>query len=229
MTKLNLEHKENVYVIGDLHGAYDKLLCKLDEINFNKETDVVISVGDLIDRGKQSINCLELLYENWFYAVKGNHEDMMCRSIIDDDLLYQRDWLYNGGYWYLNNIDTDVTAYIDILAQEANKLPLYLEITYKGKIVLISHAQWYSSQYNADPVKKLTAMQENTLIWGRESVQRADKGEEVTIIGADLCIHGHTPTPEGVKSGNCMWIDTGATFEEGFLTCINLKEEIIKI
>ena len=36
----------SVFVVGDIHGCYDLLMSKLDEIGFNKKTDLLISVGD---------------------------------------------------------------------------------------------------------------------------------------------------------------------------------------
>lgn len=65
------------YVVGDLHGCFALLQRVLSEVNFNKVHDRLFSVGDLIDRGPDSLPCLELLAEPWFYAVQGNHEIMM--------------------------------------------------------------------------------------------------------------------------------------------------------
>jgi len=44
------------FVIGDLHGCYDELKDKLLDVNFNEEVDRVFSVGDLVDRGPESLN-----------------------------------------------------------------------------------------------------------------------------------------------------------------------------
>ena len=63
-----------VLVVGDLHGCYDTFMKLLAKCDFNPETDLVVSVGDLIDRGTQNVECLKLLDEAWFFAVKGNHD-----------------------------------------------------------------------------------------------------------------------------------------------------------
>jgi len=70
------------YVIGDLHGCFSLLERLLDEVRFDKSRDRLFSVGDLIDRGPESLRCLQLLAEPWFYAVQGNHENMMLNFFL---------------------------------------------------------------------------------------------------------------------------------------------------
>jgi serine/threonine protein phosphatase 1 len=64
----------NIYIVGDIHGMFHLLEEELIRINFNKKTDLLIAVGDLIDRGKNSIKATEYLKENWFVSVFGNHD-----------------------------------------------------------------------------------------------------------------------------------------------------------
>lgn len=51
MTKvkyLEIDEDVNVFVVGDIHGAYSLLMEKLKEIKFNFISDLLISVGDLV-------------------------------------------------------------------------------------------------------------------------------------------------------------------------------------
>lgn len=48
-------------VIGDLHGRLDALHQLLNALNFDQTADRLISVGDLCDRGDQSLACLQLI------------------------------------------------------------------------------------------------------------------------------------------------------------------------
>ncbi|EHV10027.1 phosphatase 1 [Escherichia coli DEC4E] len=50
---------------------------KLETIGFDTKKDLLISVGDLVDRGTENVECLELITFPWFRAVRGNHEQMM--------------------------------------------------------------------------------------------------------------------------------------------------------
>ena len=71
---LPVNTKGNDYVVGDIHGHAKKLLKQLDGIGFDATVDRLICVGDLIDRGPESIEALALLNEPWFFSVLGNHE-----------------------------------------------------------------------------------------------------------------------------------------------------------
>ncbi len=43
----------NVWVVGDLHGCYTRLMSELHRVDFDPAQDLLISVGDLIDRGTE--------------------------------------------------------------------------------------------------------------------------------------------------------------------------------
>lgn len=68
-------------MVGDLHGHRHLLEDELDRIGFNPTRDRVLSGGDLIDRGPDSLGTLELLEEPWFHAVLGNHELMLLNYL----------------------------------------------------------------------------------------------------------------------------------------------------
>ncbi|GAB0975518.1 hypothetical protein BT08F35_44240 [Escherichia coli] len=74
----------NVWVVGDLHGCYTRLMSELHRVDFDPAQDLLISVGDLIDRGTENVECLELLQMPWFRAVMGNHERLMIDALSPD-------------------------------------------------------------------------------------------------------------------------------------------------
>lgn len=71
------------YVVGDLHGCFELLERLLKEVRFDTSIDRLFSVGDLIDRGPDSLRCLQLLDQPWFYAIQGNHESMMIDFFLN--------------------------------------------------------------------------------------------------------------------------------------------------
>lgn len=77
------------FVVGDLHGCKKDLERLLQLVKFDRTVDRLISVGDLVDRGPQSLECLLLLKAPWFHAVMGNHEQLL--------LNYFRPWLESSG------------------------------------------------------------------------------------------------------------------------------------
>jgi serine/threonine protein phosphatase 1 len=62
------------FIVGDIHGQLDDLIQQLKEELFDFSNDRLFALGDLIDRGMQSKECLELLQKPWFFSVIGNHE-----------------------------------------------------------------------------------------------------------------------------------------------------------
>ena len=39
----------STYVIGDIHGCFDQLVDLLNKINYKKDEDKIILVGDLVN------------------------------------------------------------------------------------------------------------------------------------------------------------------------------------
>jgi len=67
-------------IVGDVHGCLDELQDLLSELGFDPQEDVLISVGDLVDRGpkvKETTDFVQSLPR--FFSVKGNHDDKCIR------------------------------------------------------------------------------------------------------------------------------------------------------
>lgn len=45
--------KGRLYAVGDIHGCYSLLMARLNQIGFNFDNDLLVAVGDLVDRGTQ--------------------------------------------------------------------------------------------------------------------------------------------------------------------------------
>lgn len=69
------------FVVGDLHGHRSLLEQELGQLGFDPQRDRLLSVGDLIDRGPESLATLALVEEPWFHAVLGNHELMLLNYL----------------------------------------------------------------------------------------------------------------------------------------------------
>lgn len=54
------------YFVGDIHGELPLLMRALTRCRFDFDNDRLFSVGDMIDRGPQSLHTLNLLNESWF-------------------------------------------------------------------------------------------------------------------------------------------------------------------
>ncbi len=205
---LNVGYDKRVFYVGDIHGEFLKLTEKLLEIGFNKETDILVSVGDLIDRGENSLACLELITEPWFHAVRGNHEELMIRSIINKCDNHLSCWLSNGANWYFD-LNQEDRMYANDLVRIASELPYVIEVNHKGKKTVVCHANYPSDEYSGEIEKEDL----HDIIWDRSRINNLkSNGLITTIKGADHFVFGHTPVRRDISAGNCNWIDTGAVF-----------------
>lgn len=212
--RVNINPYRHVYVIGDLHGCYAALLQKMDEVNFDEKKDLIISVGDLIDRGHQNLECLELLTQPWFLAVQGNHENMAFDWLFDE--INEEFWYKNGGYWFwfLDTPD-DIRALSLIL--KTNRLPLVIELNIGNEKIVIAHADYPSDHYEfGKPIDSYET------VWNRQRYMALRNGLNSGITGADEFYFGHTPDKKVINVGNIHFIDTDCV-KGGSLTMVKLK------
>jgi len=64
------------YAVGDVQGCLEPLKCLLDQVHFDPATDRLWLVGDLVNRGPQSLETLRFLYamRGSVISVLGNHD-----------------------------------------------------------------------------------------------------------------------------------------------------------
>lgn len=195
------------YIVGDIHGCYSLLMGKLKEIGFNKEVDRLFSVGDLVDRGPDSLKCLSLVYEDWFYPVMGNHEILMHNAVNGQE---ESLWFMNGGTWYLSEGADDMRILVNDVME---KLPLAIELETETGTVGIIHADVGSNVWGD--------FDEAEDVWSRTRIaRRFDMGP---VEGIDIVVVGHTPLKRVARVDNVVYIDTGA-FATSNLTIIRADE-----
>ena len=78
----------SIYAIGDIHGRADILRSALKSIiNRSTNKDKIVFLGDIIDGGMHSKECLDLIIEikkeREVIAIKGNHEEWMLETKND--------------------------------------------------------------------------------------------------------------------------------------------------
>lgn len=225
---LEIDEDVNVFVVGDIHGAYSLLMEKLKDIKFNFNSDLLISVGDLVDRGAENEKCVGLLNEHWFTSIKGNHEDFCYKGMMDDHIKFYHRMRNNGGEWFYN-LPEDLMEHI---GRRLNQLPILLEVKYKGKKFGFVHADVPVEDWEL--LKEMIINDDRQIdsersvidacLWSRRIVEM----DSVTITQVDNVFLGHTVLPEIKQVGNCTFLDTGGVFKKydnGYdLSIVNLRD-----
>ncbi len=93
------------FCIADVHGEYDKMILALNDAGFNKETDTLVSLGDLFDRGLESQEVLEFVMSCPHRLLcMGNHE-LRLMQLIGTPTLYD-------GYDRSNGVSATLISFI---------------------------------------------------------------------------------------------------------------------
>lgn len=229
------------YVVGDIHGRAEELKRILKDASFDYDEDMLISVGDIVDRGPKPFECMfELQKIKNFIGVKGNH----------DVALY--DWIKNNCrfHYFGANHGAGITMlefkYLDSeeIAQVENFLAMQKDYYVDEHNNLFVHAG-----FDADlPIDN---QYPEALFWQREFFKydvipyykhhtktsvRSKEGFNEVFIGhtptatyelvEDAFVKCSDPVKNGIKTPiHCLnvWnMDTGAGFVGGNLSLMNI-------
>lgn len=218
----NLQGRD--FVVGDIHGCYYLLDKALRDIEFNYETDRLLCLGDLVDRGPYSETVSDLLKQPWFYSVLGNHEqfciDALNKEVAEDvNLNLRLTHQANGGDWFYFLSEERQQELVDLYKQ----LPIMMEVTVDGKRIGLAHGNINDWDTTSQLVSNTTDPWDNAVmgvIWGRTRIRQRNA---IPAKGIDYVFLGHTPVEKIVQLGNVHYIDTGAVFG-GKLSLLNIKD-----
>lgn len=202
---------EQIYIIGDVHGCFNTLLELIKQFP-NKEKSQICFVGDVLDRGLFSCDVVELIMQNDYKMVMGNHERRLLNNqleFLNNKVPFDRSWFFgNGGEAtyrsYFGQSMKFKQRHIDFLEQR----PVYLEFkdykTQNGEHLVVSHSavgnMWElrNDKYASEEFKR-------HLLSGR--------GDEMQVSSI-FNVYGHTPVREVKFYKNSADIDTGCVFNE---------------
>jgi len=219
-----------VYAIGDIHGRLDLFVELLDRIEVDNarrppaSIDVVL-LGDIIDRGPQSAQMVDMLMglQNdlaTLHVLKGNHESAMVEALSGNPGAMGR-WIANGGdaalrSWGIGEDLIDVADPAALRAALAAAVPAPVAAWLDGLPLSYRVGDYLFVHAGIRPGIPLDDQNPIDLMWIRADFldSRADHGVMV--------VHGHTIRPEVETRRNRIGIDTGA-YRTGKLTALGLE------
>lgn len=193
------------FFVGDVHGRFDLLSKCLSSVNFDETCDRVFSVGDLTDRGSNSLQVLKMAGSSWFHPVLGNHESFIINN--DSSSAYKKDvWKANGGAWWELISKREKKLAIDLIKKNYS---LTMTVSTEIGDVGIVHADYPRESWK-DNILPLDDLFLRSILWGRKRIMEEDlsKIKDVSIV-----VSGHTPVNSPIIKGNNLYIDTGSGYE----------------
>lgn len=232
---------KRVLAVGDVHGMHDKLAKLFIMIKFNPEEDLLVFLGDYIDRGLDSISCLDYLislqklFPHNVICLKGNHEEIAIKclsnsnlssdNLLDDIDSFGNIWLRNGGY-------NTMVAF----ANMSSKMRRYYLSWMKSLRLHYSYSKFYFCHAGVNPFHSFSEQTDNDLLWIRHSFFEEYKGNKIVVVGhtatisrtASLYIpkeNDHTK-PQFLQN-NIIMCDTGAFRVGGKLSCVDVLSKTV--
>ena len=208
------------FAIGDIHGHFSRVQVALDAVGFNPAIDRLFSVGDLVDRGPESQDVDKWLAKPWFYAVRGNHEQLAVDAYrFDPDGRASGMHLINGGAWLYGRSATEQACYVELLAD----LPLIIEVETPEGLIGIVHADcpfpdWDMLRIQLERGLHGAQRVETTCQWSRSRITNENRDG---VINVRAVVVGHTPVRQPAVFGNVYHIDTGG-WMDGHFTLLDL-------
>ena len=218
------------YAVGDIHGRLDLLdemlaLIEADIASRPAARNVIIFLGDLIDRGPQSAQVVERLrlyspLDARTVFLMGNHEEVLLRVLRGEEALLI-DWLQFGGAECVDSYGLDPTELRALRPKDA--------IERLCKAVPDEHVRFLESfadtlafgsylfvHAGIRPGIGLAEQDRKDLRWIRDPFL-GDVRDHGCIV-----VHGHTITPDVDECPNRIGIDTGA-YRTGVLTVLAVE------
>lgn len=204
-----MSNSKGIWVIGDVHGEYDKLISLINKLPIDAK---ICFVGDLIDRGKHSAKVLELIVNNEnYFSVKGNHEQLMIDSFLEKDYSI---WKQNGGNKTIKSFYREKYSLYRHF-KFIRELPLFLYFEFENhKPLVISHSCihniWKGKDYNYSDADIGEVLWTHIL-----DTETLKKDNEI------FNIFGHTIVKNVKITETFAMIDTGAFNINGVLSAIH--------
>ncbi|MEO0796973.1 MAG: metallophosphoesterase [Verrucomicrobiota bacterium] len=210
-------HPGKIFAIGDVHGCNQELEDLLNHLNLGIH-DMVVFVGDLVNRGPDSAAVLEIARNlPGAYCLLGNHELRLMRfhETGDESLLKDYDW-----QTLPQLTDRDWRFMRDF----------HLNLHFPGLKTVVVHGGFLPNkpwdEQSADVVTQIQVYNPKTRKWGKRSEVPNGQTWMKFWKGPPFVVTGHTPRSKVVRSKWSICIDTGCVYG-GKLTAFELTENKI--
>jgi serine/threonine protein phosphatase 1 len=197
--------------IGDIHGCLTALTTLLHFVAPAPD-DLLITLGDYVDRGPNSRGVLDLLIDlhtkGRLIALRGNHEEMMVDSRTDE--ITRRMWWACGGCATLGSYEPGAAS-LEVVP------PAHWNFLEKTCVDWFETERHFFVHANANADLRLDAQPREMLLWETLYLPCVHASGKIMVCGHTRQLNGR---PRNYGSTVC--IDTGAHDRDGWLTCLDV-------
>ena len=115
-----MKKDKRVIVVSDIHGCFKTFMKLLDNVKYDNKTDILISVGDILQKGPDSKSVIKWFCDNkdTVLCVRGNNEErQLGMSMLDEKSSCE---LTNDQLSYLSSLPYTITVSdIDLIVVHA--------------------------------------------------------------------------------------------------------------
>lgn len=197
--KLEFDQSKRYLIIGDIHGQMESLRNLLQACGYDESNDILITTGDMIDRGPYSMQVLDFFDHPNRYSIMGNHELMALDSEDNPSL-----WMMNGGLETVADMKNGKISVPDLF-DKIKDLPIVLEVGEGFRVVHADVPGAWDDQFIRDVAESDNSGLKHHLLWSRETVSR---GEQLGSGIREMVTYcGHSRLPYMQTIGDITFID----------------------
>lgn len=195
-----------IAVFSDIYGNLEALQAILEDINKN-DFDEIICLGDVINLGPNSKECLNLIVNSNIKWILGNHDLYFIHGLSGFEIEEEKKSHYR---WVASQLDNK-----DREAIKDNPLVYYLNkdgFSFKFQHYFIKDDKALYPFYSIGTIKKLS------------------RNERINLVDADYTIYGHDHEPNSYNLDGKYLCDVGSSGclkdDKTFYTIIEINKEV---
>lgn len=196
--------ENKIFAVGDIHGNHEKLVTLISNLPWNRERDLLVFLGDYIDRGKHSKEVVQYLLDlkkggGEIVFLMGNHDKMLLDYYYSGNDYDLKLWRSFGGWETIESY----TDGVGIWGRPAFLPSAHLSF-FQGLLPYYETEDYIFVHAGLRDEVPLEEQKTEDLLWIRRSFTESKYSFDKTVV------FGHTPMRTPYVGPGKIGIDTGA-------------------
>jgi hypothetical protein len=206
---------QRTLIIGDVHGCLAELHALLSELRADPASDRIIFIGDLINKGPDSLGVYRLFKALGAEAILGNHE---LRLLLEADHPRQRRPLYD-------RMRDEFGDLFPSLLDDIARWPLFIETE---EFIVVHAGLLPNRNPHACSAEQLT----NIRTWDGVGINLQDRANPPWYMfyeGRKKVVFGHWAALGGIHMPKVIGIDTGCVYGRSLTALVLPEERLVQV